>query len=124
MDEADYVLLKKIVTHLNEHRHTAWIDLHNIRVIKYGNVLHIDSHLTVPWYYNVREAHEEVEAMDREIEKAVGNPLEFFIHTDPCVPPSSCKVCMKQDCHVRQAAFEKRIEWNLETTLRNQRHGM
>src|ERR1041384_4189146 len=57
MDEADTDLLKKIISHLNEHRHPAWVDLHNMRVIKYGNVLHVDCHLTVPWYYNVREAH-------------------------------------------------------------------
>ena len=87
MDEADYDLLKKIISHLNEHRHPAWIDLHNMRVIKYGHVLHVDCHVTVPWYYNVREAHEEINAVDREIENSVSNPVEFFVHTDACSPP-------------------------------------
>lgn len=124
MDEADSDLLKKIISHLNEHRHAAWIDLHNIRVIKYGHMLHVDCHLTVPWYYNVNEAHAEVEAVDHEIENSVTNPVEFFVHTDACSPPLQCKVCQKFDCHVRQAPFEKRIEWNLETSLRNKKHGL
>jgi cation diffusion facilitator family transporter len=122
MDEADYSLLKKIIFHLNEHRHAAWIDLHNMRVIKYGSMLHVDCHLTVPWYFNVNEAHAEVKAVNQEIEKSVSNPLEFFVHTDPCSPPVQCKLCVKFDCQVRQAAFEKKIEWNLDTSLRNKKH--
>lgn len=124
MDEADYDLLKKIISHLNQHRHPAWIDLHNMRVIKYGHVLHVDCHVTVPWYYNVREAHEEINAVDREIENSVSNPVEFFVHTDACAPPLQCKVCLKSDCQVRQAPFEKKIEWDLETSLRNKKHGL
>jgi cation diffusion facilitator family transporter len=48
MDEADIDLLNQLVHHLNEHRRVNWIDLHNLRVIKYGGVLHMDCHLTVP----------------------------------------------------------------------------
>src|SRR6185312_9044054 len=63
MDEADMDLLKKLVTALNEKRRSNWIDIHNLRIIKYGSVLHIDCHLTVPWYLNVLEAHAEVEEL-------------------------------------------------------------
>jgi len=56
MDEADLDLLKKMVEILNKNRRENWIDLHNLRVIKYGGQLHVDCHLTVPWYLNVREA--------------------------------------------------------------------
>jgi cation diffusion facilitator family transporter len=124
MDEADYDLLKKIISYLNLHRKESWIDLHNMRVIKYGNVLHIDCHFTVPWYYNVKEAHDQVEEMNREAANVVSNPLEFFIHTDACVPPYSCKICTMQNCKVREAAFENKIEWDLKTSLRNKKHGL
>ena len=33
--------------------------LHNLRVIKYGSTLHIDCHLTLPWYLNISEAHRQ-----------------------------------------------------------------
>jgi divalent metal cation (Fe/Co/Zn/Cd) transporter len=50
-------LLKSMVAVLNDHRRQNWIDMHNLRVIKYGAVLHVDCHLTVPWYLNVHQAH-------------------------------------------------------------------
>lgn len=124
MDEADYDLLKKIISELNEKRHDEWVDLHNMRVIKYGSVLHIDCHLTVPWYFQVKDAHEQVSSVDDSIKSELANPVEIFIHTDACVPPASCKICLMKNCLVRQASFEKRIEWNLETSLRNKKHGL
>ena len=57
MDEADMQLLRRMVAYLNVHRRKNWIDLHNLRVIKYGGLLHIDCHLTLPWYLNLVEAH-------------------------------------------------------------------
>ena len=61
MDEADADLLQQFVVILNNNRSTNWIDLHNLRVIKYGSTLHVDCHLTVPWYLNIHEAHEELQ---------------------------------------------------------------
>src|SRR5882724_5117623 len=63
MDEADLQLLNKMIAYLNLHRRKNWIDIHNLRVIKYGGLLHVDCHLTVPWYLNVNEAHAEIDAL-------------------------------------------------------------
>src|SRR5207253_7723737 len=60
MDEADTELLNDVISYLSEHRRQNWIDLHNLRIIKYGSVLHVDCHLTVPYYLTVAEAHNEV----------------------------------------------------------------
>ena len=54
MDEADKKLLDEVVEYLNNSRTKNWIDLHNLRIIKYGAILHLDCHLTVPWYFTVR----------------------------------------------------------------------
>ena len=48
MDEADENLLQQFVVILNANRGVNWVDLHNLRVIKYGSTLHVDCHLTVP----------------------------------------------------------------------------
>lgn len=48
MDEADRKLLDNLVTLLNNKRRENWIDIHNLRIIKYGSTLHCDCHLTVP----------------------------------------------------------------------------
>ena len=121
MDEADIELLKKIVDLLNKNKRENWIDLHNLRVIKYGSILHIDCHLTVPWYLNVREAHEEVDALSSLVRKEFGELVELFVHVDSC-EDHSCKICNKQNCNVRKHNFEKRIDWTLENVLQNQKH--
>ncbi|NOT49662.1 MAG: cation transporter [Chitinophagaceae bacterium] len=121
MDEADVKLLSRMVEILNANRRDNWIDLHNLRVIKYGSVLHVDCHLTVPWYLNVNEAHLEIDALALLIRKNFGESLEIFVHTDACLY-SQCAICKKQDCQVRQHIFAKRIDWTLENVSQNKKH--
>jgi cation diffusion facilitator family transporter len=121
MDEADIELLKKIVDLLNKNKRENWVDLHNLRVIKYGSILHIDCHLTVPWYLNVHEAHNEVDALSSLVRQEFGESVELFVHVDGCMP-FSCKVCNKQNCNERKHNFEKRIDWTLENVLQDQKH--
>lgn len=121
MDEADKALLKQMVTHLNLHRQPNWIDLHNLRVIKYGSILHVDCHLTVPWYLNVHEAHQEVDALSEKISMELGDSIELFVHSDGCLD-FSCPICTKTDCPVRKHAFERKVEWTLDNILSNQKH--
>jgi cation diffusion facilitator family transporter len=123
MDEADEALLKKLVTVLQQNRRENWIDLHNVRIIKYGNTLHIDCHLTVPWYLNVHEAHLEIDALAALVRQEFGNSLELFVHSDGCLD-FSCKVCSKKECSVRQHPFEKRIVWTLENLVSDKKHGL
>lgn len=121
MDEADIKLLSHLVTLLNHNRSVNWIDLHNLRVIKYGSVLHIDCHLTVPWFLNVNEAHNEVDALSALVRKEFGEAVELFVHTDGCLP-FSCKICNKENCAERKYNFEKRIDWTLENISQNKKH--
>jgi len=121
MDEADMQLLRRMVAYLNVHRRKNWIDLHNLRVIKYGGLLHIDCHLTLPWYLNLVEAHAEIDALTALIRKQFGESIEFFVHTDPCLD-LSCPICTKEDCSVRKQSFESRVEWTLENVIANKKH--
>lgn len=121
MDEADRELLLRLVTLLNANRRPNWVDLHNLRVIKYGSVLHVDCHLTVPWYLNVHEAHAEIDVLASLIRKEFGETLELFVHTDGCLY-TQCSICLKDDCPVRHHPFEKRIEWMLENVISNKKH--
>lgn len=122
MDEADYELLQRIVRVLNENRRENWIDIHNLRVIKYGSTLHIDCHLTVPWYLNVQEAHDEVEAVAEVVREQIDPSIELFIHTDPCIMPS-CAICAKENCEVRRQPFQERVEWDFEKVIADRKHG-
>jgi cation diffusion facilitator family transporter len=121
MDEADKTLLNDIVACLNKHRRENWIDIHNMRIIKYGSTLHCDCHLTVPWYLNVREAHAEIEALGTLIKKEFGEAVELFVHSDGC-QEYSCRICAKQNCMVRLHPFEKRITWTIGNISHDAKH--
>jgi len=123
MDEADLTLLSKMVSYLNKHRRQNWIDLHNLRVIKYGNVLHIDCHLTVPWYLTVFQAEDEVGSLIQSIKSEFGSAIEMFVHTDPCLD-FSCNICTKSDCEVRQRPFAKQVQWTLENVITDHKHSL
>jgi cation diffusion facilitator family transporter len=121
MDEADLQLLQDMISYINQHRRENWVDLHNLRVIKYGGLLHVDCHLTVPWYLSVLEAHMEVDALTDLIRSRFGESMEFFVHTDACTD-SGCRICTKEDCNVRKHPFEQRVEWTLANVVANKRH--
>lgn len=72
---------------MNTSKPDNWIDLHNLRIIKYGAILHLDCHLTVPWYFNVNQAHDEVDHLDRIIRAHFPRIAGDAVHIDGCVPP-------------------------------------
>lgn len=115
MDEADEDLIHKMADILNRERQEPWVDLHHLRVIKYGSVLHMDAHLTLPWYFNVCESHEAVQTLHQTIKAHFDQPVEMFIHSDACNPPKACRHCTLTACAHRQAAFESAITWSFET---------
>ena len=121
MDEADERLLKELVTTLNENRNVNWIDMHNLRIIKYGPTLHLDCHLTVPWYFNVNEAHKEIDTLSQLVRKKYGESMELFVHSDACMN-FSCAICDKFECTVRQHSFEKNIKWTMGNISKNHKH--
>ena len=123
MDETDKALLIKMVTLLNAHRRENWVDLHNLRIIKYGSTLHLDCHLTVPWYLNVHEAHQEIDVLAELVRKNFGESLELFVHSDGCLD-FSCKICDKKNCSVRKHSFERSIDWTVENISSNQKHSL
>lgn len=122
MDEADDELLGELIQTINKIRKDRWIDIHNMRMIQYGKTLHIDCHMTLPWYISLDDAHSEIDQLDKQINELHPGELEFFIHSDPCIP-SSCKICCIKDCKERKEAFSHKVDWTLETLLINKKHG-
>ncbi|MFT4202340.1 MAG: cation diffusion facilitator family transporter [Chitinophagaceae bacterium] len=121
MDEADISVLKQIIQIMDDHRKPNWIDIHNLKVVKYGSRLHIDAHLTVPYYLTVQEAHEEVAHLQQIVGKSFPSQIEFNMHLDPC-REWSCAICTKTDCPVRKHPFVQRLPWNARDVLSAQQH--
>lgn len=121
MDAADEELLKEVVNHVCANRKEQWIDIHNFRIIKYGAVLHVDCHLTVPYYFDVKQAHEIVEELEEIKRDKFGDSLELFVHIDPC-KEFSCAICALHNCPVRKNTFIKQIPWTVENISKNKQH--
>lgn len=111
MDEADPEMLKRLAKFLNENRKAEWIDIHNMKIQQFGSRLHIDAHLTLPWYFELRTAHNEMEEVIKLIAKNTDRKVEFNFHMDDC-KPTSCAICQIENCPVRQFEFVKKVDWN------------
>lgn len=123
LDEADPATIEAVVMTLNASRQPLWIDVHNLRVQAYGADLHIDCHVSLPYYLTLAATHGEVEAITAVLRHAdLGEQVELFIHADPCEPPRQCPHCQVADCPVRERPFTRLIHWNPENVMRNQRH--
>lgn len=121
MDESDVELVEQIVTILEKNRKPDWIDVHNFRVQRYGQELHIDCHVTMPNYYLLQQVHDEVNAIDSIINAGQDSDTELFIHVDPC-EPACCSYCAVANCPIRSEPFEALIPWNVENVSKNQKH--
>ena len=121
MDEQDPDLLNQIIAILEENRRTEWIDVHNMKIQQFGSSLHMDAHITLPWYYSLREAHSEMEKVIILLAQNTNRSVEFNFHMDDC-KPISCPICQIKDCPVRERDFIKRVEWNPENFTRIEKH--
>lgn len=120
MDEVDTEIVDNIVRILEKERKPEWIDVHNLRTQKYGNDLHIDCHITIPYYFDLVRVHDEVEQIEELIERNVDHKVELFIHVDPCVP-NCCNYC-SVECPVRRYPQERTIVWNTNLVMTNAKH--
>lgn len=123
LDEADYSKLEHLIDLLNKNRSEKWIDIHNLRILKYGAHLHVDCHITLPWYDNLEDTHAEVTKVENLVRDNMEHEIEFFIHADPCLP-SSCNICYLKNCKQRENPFLKKLEWNLANVLPDKKHGI
>lgn len=121
MDEADPEMLNRLAILLNEKRKPEWIDVHNMKIQQFGSRLHIDAHITLPWYFELRTAHDEMEEVIKLIAKNTDRKVEFNFHMDDC-RPTSCAICQVENCPVRQEEFRKKIEWNGENISQPDKH--
>nr|WP_162988922.1 cation diffusion facilitator family transporter [Pedobacter schmidteae] len=121
MDESNVELVEGIIRILQDNRKDPWIDVHNLRAQQYGADLHIDCHITLPYYFDLNRVHQEISAIDKLINGNADRKTELFIHADPCLP-ACCNYCRMKECPVRQEAFRGEIRWDIENATKNQKH--
>lgn len=123
MDEADPKLITELAEVLEQKRRPSWVDLHNFRIVKYGAKIHIDAHLTLPWYNTLKQAHDEVNLLEEALEGVYDEDVESSIHSEPCLP-TSCEICELEKCSERKNKFVKKVVWNVDHILEDEHHGV
>nr|WP_113652697.1 cation diffusion facilitator family transporter [Pedobacter namyangjuensis] len=121
MDESNIELVKEIVGILQANRADSWIDVHNLRAQQYGADLHVDCHVTLPYYFDLVAVHQEISNIDQLINVSGNHKTELFIHADPCLP-ACCNYCKMPNCPVRAEEFKGEIAWNMDNATKNQKH--
>ncbi|TGE14558.1 cation diffusion facilitator family transporter [Hymenobacter elongatus] len=121
MDESDVSTVEQVIAELQRHRLPPWIDVHNLRVLRYGANLHIDCHMQMPYYFSLEETHNELNRIEDLIKRRFDVEVEMFVHADPCTFVA-CSLCHMPECPVRQHAFAQEVSWNLTNAVKNERH--
>ncbi|GBD90270.1 ferrous-iron efflux pump FieF [bacterium BMS3Abin04] len=114
MNETDEKILRQIIETLNSKRKDYWIDLHQLRFWKSAERVFIDFHLTLPYYFTIRESHSQDDNIAEIIKNEIPNS-QVKIHFDYC-NEALCKYCRYEKCKVRKEDFSKNIPWD-ETKL-------
>ncbi|MDM8525763.1 cation diffusion facilitator family transporter [Desulfococcaceae bacterium HSG8] len=117
MNASEPGLLDEISELLSKHRREIWIDIHQLRAWRSGNLIHIDFHLILPSDFTLEQAHREGKDVENLIDTHFQGYTSVLIHLDPCTDPD-CPVCSRHRCELRRAEQGKQVPWKRETLCR------
>lgn len=120
MLETNPETLNKISNILIEMKKDYWIDLHELRYWKSGDKLFIDFHLTLPYYFTIKQTHKEEQEITSKLEEEFSNP-QIKIHLDYC-KPELCAYCNYEDCKVRIDEHSIDFDWDVKKLIGNAVH--
>ena len=112
MDEADKQYLEKMLKTISENRQPDFIDIHNLKMIKYGSNFFIDCDLTVPWYYNIEQGHKATEELKKLIQERFSDRVAISIHLDSCAE-KHCDHCLVENCSYRKVSFVAPLQYTV-----------
>lgn len=117
MNETDPKILKTITDKLISIRKPYYIDIHELRFWISGEAIFIDFHLTLPYYFNIKQSHAEEDFITEEITREFPN-AQIKIHLDYCVP-QLCRYCEHLKCDVREFEHADSVNWNINKLTGN-----
>lgn len=112
MNKAEPDLLKEIAELLITNRKEIYIDIHQLRAWRSGNLIHIDFHLILPRDFSLECAHRENKDLEKTIQQYFNGRASVMIHLDPCMD-QECPVCSQSPCMIRYTPHHRIIEWTL-----------
>lgn len=113
IDKADDEALHKMLEAVSDVRKPEWIDIHNMKLIKYGSQLFVDCDLTLPSDFTIEKGHKACEELKKVLSDKYADHVLVTIHSDPCLE-AHCNHCQVANCILRRAPFEKELQFTLE----------
>ncbi len=111
MDASDPRLLDRIARMLEENRRPEWIDIHQLRAWRAGNLVHIDLHLVLPKDLSMNQAHSQAKCVEQVLINQFEGNAGVLIHMDPC-DERLCPVCRNGACQWRKKPFTSKPLWD------------
>lgn len=121
LDELDIECAKELCLKMSKHLEPAIINIHNLRIIRSGHFHHMDAHIVIPEYYDIKRVHEIIHRFEKEVIKDYSYDGEFVFHTDPC-GSNYCSVCMVENCPIRKNPFVKRPMLDYRNVISGPKH--
>lgn len=115
MNEVKPETLHKLSEKLISIKKDYWIDIHELRFWQSGDKVFIDFHLILPYYFNIKQTHEEENLIEAELQKDFSQ-ADLKVHLDYCIP-QLCSYCDFKECKVRSAEKSKTFKWNVDKLI-------
>lgn len=113
MDEADFKIIEQFGKLIDSNKRNEWIDIHNFKLIKYGNTFHVNCDLVLPWNIFLSDAHKEGEKLKSLLIANFSEDIVFNLHTDEC-SQKYCTNCKRENCNERKSEFETQLTFDLK----------
>ena len=116
MDEADFKLIEDFGKTIEDNRKDVWIDIHNFKLVKYGDSYHINCDLVLPWNMLLADAHNEGEKFKELLSVKYSEEIILNLHLDEC-HFSYCRNCKNSNCNERKEEFVELINFDLKNFI-------
>ena len=115
MNETDRETLNTIVSELRNMREDYWIDIHNLKFWQSADRVFIDMHLSLPFFFTIKQSHLEAEKITEHLNKKFPY-CQVNVHMDYCTE-TICKFCDYKECKVRAEEKSHQFEWKTEKLI-------
>lgn len=113
MDKADPEILQSFSEVVEKNRQEDWVDVHNVKMVKYGSEYFIDCDLTLPYFYSVEQAHRVGEGLKAAIDEHSMQKNRMSLHFDPC-EANMCPGCGFNRCDHRKSPLKEIRVFNVQ----------
>ncbi len=123
MDHADIEVLRAVTRCINQNRDPRVIDVHHLRVTRYGSNIHVEAHMTVPGRLSVSAVEDITDRFTSSIREHLGADADVTFMAESC-DSMFCRFCQEADCPNRAVRFVDKKYLGIDSIIKNDTHYM